>query len=29
MDWFALKHPMLVHLPVAAGLLMPFALVAS
>lgn len=29
MDWFALKHPMLVHLPVAAGLLIPFSLLAS
>lgn len=29
MDWMALRHPVLVHLPVAAGLLIPFALLAS
>lgn len=29
MVWFAWKHPMLVHLPVAVALLMPLALLAS
>lgn len=29
MDWIALKHDLFVHLPVAAALLMPFALVAA
>lgn len=29
MDWFALKHALFSHLPVAAGLLLPWALVAA
>jgi hypothetical protein len=29
MDWIALKHALLSHLPVAAGLLLPWALLAS
>jgi hypothetical protein len=29
MDWIALKHALLSHLPVATGLLLPWALVAS
>lgn len=29
MDWFALKHALLSHLPVAAGLLLPWSLVAA
>lgn len=29
MDWIALKHALLSHLPVATGLLLPLALVAS
>lgn len=29
MDWFAFKHPAFVHLPVAAALLMPLALLAA
>ncbi|MBK7292340.1 MAG: hypothetical protein IPI84_00705 [Holophagaceae bacterium] len=29
MDWFALKHALLSHLPVAAGLLLPWALLAA
>ncbi len=28
-DWIALKHPFFIHLPVAAGLLLPFALMAA
>lgn len=29
MDWIVLKHALLAHLPVASGLLLPFALLAS
>jgi hypothetical protein len=29
MEWFAVKHALLAHLPVAAGLLLPLALVAA
>jgi len=29
MDWFALKHALLSHLPVATGLLLPWALLAA
>lgn len=29
MEWFALKHALLSHLPVATGLLLPWALLAS
>ncbi len=29
MEWFALKHALLSHLPVATGLLLPWALIAS
>jgi hypothetical protein len=29
MEWFAAKHALLAHLPVAAGLLLPFALMAA
>lgn len=29
MDWIALKHALLAHLPVASGLLLPWALLAS
>lgn len=29
LDWIALKHPFLIHVPVAAGLLLPFALLAA
>ena len=29
MDWIALKHALLSHLPVATGLLLPIALMAS
>ncbi len=29
MEWFAAKHALLAHLPVAAGLLLPLALVAA
>ncbi|MCE1205461.1 MAG: hypothetical protein LWW79_12755 [Holophagaceae bacterium] len=29
MDWIALKHALLSHLPVATGLLLPWALIAS
>lgn len=29
LDWIALKHPFFIHVPVAAGLLLPFALLAA
>ncbi len=29
MEWIALKHALLAHLPVATGLLLPWALFAS
>lgn len=29
MDWIALKHPLVVHLPFAAALLLPLALIAA
>jgi len=28
-DWIAFKHPFFIHLPVSAGLLLPFALIAA
>lgn len=29
LEWFAFKHPVLVHLPMAVGLMLPLALMAS
>ena len=29
LDWIALKHPFFIHVPVAAGILLPFALLAA